>query len=441
MSKRTLMIGSITAKDRIAYKELGKHGKRGLEVWKWPLDKIAVKDGFNYRLDMGDIDILAEGILESKGTDPINVDILEDGIAVITTGERRYSAYMYLTEKGHTDEWLKTMNVIINNQQMSDADRKMKNLVSNNLKKADPFEEAAQFLDLIENEGLKAADIAKRLGTNRMHVSNRLVLAKISAIEKEFITDKLISTTEWVKLYKAMPDIVQRVNALIDATKDGVVVNDIDADILASYVIKNDIDADILASYVIKKDFAAEHDKENTGDPESTENLKAVIDDIDEHMANPKIYNDQGQPVNFGEEGNPAGLDKKTADPFVQSGNGLSELLDKPKTGLSALLAQSNVAPSEEPDPVYKKKPLTAKDIVGDDVGSTLGDQDPETGTVTDTLKEVVVLLRSLERHFKGDSKMSDITFKIDKKVRYLQVIAKTTMMGNLTGVVPEPAF
>lgn len=423
MGKRILMISEITPDQKANYRQTLELVKRGGEIFKIPLGNIGVKeDSFN-RDNFGDIESLALGIWESQGTDPIEGDLLLDGTFVIINGERRYLAYLWLVDNGYEAEWLGWMHAVIASKETTTTDRKVKKLRANNTKDFEPFEEAAHYKDLLENEGLKAADIARKVGKNRMHVSNRLTLSTITTIEREFINDKLISVTEWVKLAKAMPDIVQRVNALVDATKGGVVVNDTD---------------DILAGYQIKKDFTAE---ENT-EQESTEDLSSTIDNIEADFGKPRIFDDQGEEVNTDPEQaetNPSGLNKKIEDPFLPGENTIT---DKPKTGLSALLEKSTVPPSEEPDPAYKKKGFTAKDILSDDVGSTLGDQTPEEGTVKEKLKEVVVLIKALERHFKGDSKMSDITFQIDKKVRYLQTIANNSMLGQLTGDVvktPDP--
>jgi ParB-like chromosome segregation protein Spo0J len=406
MEKRILSTEHVTNDNKISRDAIrGTNIVRGIETWKIPIENLVVKADWNDRIDFGDIDELAEGILANGGTDPIYVDIMKGTLdAVITDGERRYMAYLKLIKDGHTHEWLKWMYAFNNSREMNTVDRMVKKLTTNNGKHFEAYEEAMAYKKLMD-EGLSQADIAKRVGKNRMHVSNRIVLSTITAIEKDFVESKLISVTEWVKLAKKETDLVKRVNLLVVAAEIGEEITDIEK-FIAEYGNKKGVKTD-------DERFA----QDKAPDP----NAPVIVDDI--------------QGIENGEYTPKPGDNLPTSNASALTEEKPKEPVDpRQENGLAALLKNSSIAPAEDPDMKPKKKGFTASELISDEVGKTLGDQEPETGTVKETLKEVAVLIKALDRIIKSDSKMSDLTFKMDKKIRYLQGIANKSMLGALSG-------
>jgi ParB-like chromosome segregation protein Spo0J len=291
-----------------------------------------------------------------------------------------------------------------NSREMNTVDRMVKKLTTNNGKHFEAYEEAMAYKKLMD-EGLSQADIAKRVGKNRMHVSNRIVLSTITAIEKDFVESKLISVTEWVKLAKKETDLVKRVNLLVVAAEIGEEITDIEK-FIAEYGNKKGVKTD-------DERFA----QDKAPDP----NAPVIVDDI--------------QGIENGEYTPKPGDNLPTSNAAALTEEKPKEPVDpRQENGLAALLKNSSIAPAEDPDMKPKKKGFTASELISDEVGKTLGDQEPETGTVKETLKEVAVLIKALDRIIKSDSKMSDLTFKMDKKIRYLQGIANKSMLGALSG-------
>lgn len=215
MKIKVVTLETIEKEQLATYAEKKTLVKRGKEVWKIPLDQIAIRSKkgkmFNHRTDFGSIIELAEGIKESKGTDPIKVDLLKDGTAILTDGERRYRAYILLNSQNI--DGFDTMDAIINSNELTDIDRYVLQHTSNNSKNFKDLEEADLYKTLFD-EGLTQAEIARRLGVSKMHVSNQLRLAGISEVERELIKDGAVSSTAVLDLIKKGVSSSDRVDAI-----------------------------------------------------------------------------------------------------------------------------------------------------------------------------------------------------------------------------------
>jgi ParB-like chromosome segregation protein Spo0J len=400
----SINLSEISDKTQATYRETFLHAKKTGEIFAIPINNVVIIEGWNDRMSFTDIPELAEGIFHNEGTDEIEGYLLKDGRFAVIDGERRTRAYYYLNETYPDVEWVRTIKAKLLPKGMTKQEMMVRKNTANNQKNWEPLEEAMSWRKMLD-EGMSQADIAKALGKNRMQVSNRITLSNITKIEQEFVNEKLISTTEWVKLYKMEPDTAKRIDLLLKAKNNGEVINNA----LDSY-------AEELHSQAVAKVDAQMNAAKS---PETNSIFE------DEY----KEYQSTADELNAGNDnGEETKTDRKDDNPFTGE-------TPTPKTGLSALLAQSTVPPSEEPEPKIKTKKFTASEIISDEVGSTLGDQDPETGTITETLKEIAILMRALERFMGGDSRMTDLSFKLDKKLRYLQAIAKKNIIvGSATG-------
>ena len=202
-----------TYKDKQSFKDIGI--SRGKDIWKIPVDLINVRATFNKRMDFADIETLAHCIFATGGTDPIKVDILKDGKCILIDGERRYRAYLLINSWGEAG--FETMEAMTVNTDLTDGQRLMLQLSSNNSKSFTELEEADAFRDLKEIYGFSAAQIARGTGYSPMHVSNRLRLAGISEEEKDLISQGAVKTTAVVDMVKKGMDAPSRVQAVKSA--------------------------------------------------------------------------------------------------------------------------------------------------------------------------------------------------------------------------------
>lgn len=219
--------------------------KRGGDNFiKVPFDKLAVRPGHNGRTENNpgfkkeSIEELARSIFAIGLQDPLSVDVLKDGTALITKGERRWRAI------GIIRHWIKTGNMkeLIANEDISkdipdfdfvecftnpkhynENDRIISMLVENIAREnLTPMEEAEGYLRL-RNNGMSQAQIAKSIpGLSPMQLSLRLKLAGLSPAEKQLIDEGKISPTAAVKLAGVVDNPEERIEIIQDAAEGEV---------------------------------------------------------------------------------------------------------------------------------------------------------------------------------------------------------------------------
>lgn len=128
------------------------------------LDEIDVEDGFNVRQDYGDIEALAQSIIENgiktplRGHRPSGSEKI-----IITDGHRRLRAARLAHNKGFTD--LK-IPLIKEGNSTSEADKVLNMVICNDGKRLNMFEEGEVYKRLI-NYGWDVPDIAKKTGKSQ----------------------------------------------------------------------------------------------------------------------------------------------------------------------------------------------------------------------------------------------------------------------------------
>ncbi len=216
--------------------------KRGGDNFiKVPYDKIAVRPGHNGRgpsnpgLTQVSLEELARSIFTIGLQDPLTVDILKDGTALILKGERRWRAVGIIRtwiKKGNMKELFAGGDVekdipafdyiecFTTPKNFNDQDRII-SMLAENMARVDltPMEEAEGFMRA-KQSGMSAAQIARSVpGLSPMQVSNRLKLAGLSPKEKELIDEGKISPTAAVKLAGAVDSADERVEIIQDAAE------------------------------------------------------------------------------------------------------------------------------------------------------------------------------------------------------------------------------
>lgn len=216
--------------------------KRGGDNFiKVPFDNITVRPGHNgrspknYGLTVESLEELARSIFAIGLQDPITVDILKDGTALLLKGERRWRAI------GIIRTWIKNGNMkelfaggdvekdipefdfveaFTCPKNFTEQDRII-SMMAENMARVDltPMEEAEGYMRA-KMSGMSAAQIARSVpGLSPMQVSNRLKLAGLSDKEKELIDEGKISPTAAVKLAGVVDNPDERVEIIQDAAE------------------------------------------------------------------------------------------------------------------------------------------------------------------------------------------------------------------------------
>lgn len=171
--------------------------------------RIRVMNGFNQRVDFGDIDELAEqikeqGLLEAVSVIPV---IGKDGAEeyLLINGERRYRALMKLKDEGE-DIGLVKANIL---PAMSDDDLYVQQFMRNEGKKFNDVElgmVCRKLLDMKDDEGnprFTRTDVAKMLGKNPGVITYALQSLDYDPRITEMIKNGEIGGTEVRRIYTA----------------------------------------------------------------------------------------------------------------------------------------------------------------------------------------------------------------------------------------------
>lgn len=163
-----------------------KPKKRGLRdsaeevgtLYYYAPDKIHVQEGWNSRIcdfDPKDEDdmALALSIAENGVRQPLTA-FLRNGLAYITDGHRRLAAARYAIAQLDAKD-LRTLPVQAETKGSTEAERVLSQIVRNQGKPLAPIEKAAVYAKLI-GFGWSEAEIAKKVGATRQHVSGLLQL-------------------------------------------------------------------------------------------------------------------------------------------------------------------------------------------------------------------------------------------------------------------------
>ncbi len=219
MKENTLDIALITSDQLATYGEIAGMYGRGKEARKIPLENVYERAGFNHRHTLGDLQPLMDFLLGGGDVPPIEVDILKDGKAIILAGHRRAAAHRKLVEAGH--DQFKIIHAFVNPRTLSEQERVIRSVSSNNLKNFEPLEQAEAFNDLRVQYGMSNADIARSCGYSTMHVSNQLRLAGVTDEEKDLIRSGAVSSTAVIDLIKTGIAPGARLDTIKEAASGG----------------------------------------------------------------------------------------------------------------------------------------------------------------------------------------------------------------------------
>ena len=193
---------------------------------KVPFDKITVREGFNRRTDFYEIEELAASIEQIGLKVPLTVDVLKDGLVVLTDGERRYRAIKMIREQHNNDiPEYDSVLCMINDRDISELDRLCVMMSTQSAKAFHPLDEAEAFQQMktgyMGTPGLSITEIAARVGRSVPYVEQRLLLAEMSSEEKKLIRDGKMTSTAAVELMRREENPEARVEKVKEANAKG----------------------------------------------------------------------------------------------------------------------------------------------------------------------------------------------------------------------------
>lgn len=185
------------------------------DIYKIDPRSIVVAEGFNSRIDFGDIAELAEQIKEQGVLNPITVIPFktEDGTEKyrLVDGERRFRAVTKLLNDGVD---IPRVPALFASKQLSEEDLLVQQIIRNQGKPFNEYEYGVAFKKFVDM-GMKNADIAKKLGVARWKVDCFLAhLNRDERVQELLKTDK-ITGVDVRHIYQAAKDESKAVEEIL----------------------------------------------------------------------------------------------------------------------------------------------------------------------------------------------------------------------------------
>lgn len=187
----------------------------GNEVVKIPIDKIVIREGFNVRSDYGNLEELADSILENGQTVPGRVDVLEDGTFALVDGHRRFEAHKILKERGFESYFI----AIVNNKKTTEEQRILQMFTTQDNKPL-AAHEVAELISRLVNLGHDQVSVAKKIGKTPSYVSQMLNFANETPEIKKMVADGLVKVSTVLKVQKDVKDTKERAEVIKEAVKN-----------------------------------------------------------------------------------------------------------------------------------------------------------------------------------------------------------------------------
>lgn len=175
---------------------------------------IQVVDGFNSRVDFGNIEELAEQIHSTNNQvlNPISVQLIKnaDGTEAyrLVDGERRYRAVMSLIERGEDIPYIKAI-LLPNN--LSKDELYLQQALRNEGKNFNEYEWGLLAKKLINECGMNTAEVAKRLGKNTGVVTYWLQIFDYPQDIQEVIKNNELGGSDMRRLFRGHSHDVESV--------------------------------------------------------------------------------------------------------------------------------------------------------------------------------------------------------------------------------------
>lgn len=205
-------------------------GRSGVDLYWIPFEQIAIRTGFNVRINYTGIRELANSIVAVGLHDPMTVDIMEDEQSFVEIGHRRYMALELLNKEGK----LATLDVrnikhgkigcYKNPSNTTELDRILNLITSNSGEPLTDFEKIRVANRLKENYGMTNKEIAERLGMSRQSIDNLLILASAPKEVHKAVDVGVLTTTAAVDLLRKVKDEEKVKEIVTGAVSDSKVI-------------------------------------------------------------------------------------------------------------------------------------------------------------------------------------------------------------------------
>ena len=169
--------------------------------------KIDVMEGFNKRVDFGDIDELAaqikeQGLLEAITVVPYKKDENSEERYLLVNGERRYRALMKLINDGEDVDVIRANFLDVDKDNITDSDLYIQQYMRNEGKKFNDVE-FGRVCKVLKDGGMSNSEIAKKLGKNPGVITYALQSLDYDPRIREMIENGEIGGTEVRRMYTA----------------------------------------------------------------------------------------------------------------------------------------------------------------------------------------------------------------------------------------------
>lgn len=254
MNTKTITADELTS-DMLGNRQTVRdNSQRGTENAKIELSKIVIREGFNVRIDYGDIESLAKSILENGQTMPGIVDVLEDGTFLLVEGHRRVKALRLLESQGHTPLYFEAK---VNTSKTTEEQRILQMFTTQDNKPLEPVE-VAELIRRLVNLGNKPADVARKLGKSAAYISQMLDFASEGQEVKDMVAARQTSVNAVLKVKKAIPKQSERTDAIKKAVaQSGGKSVTADKVTNAKHKRAENLASDLLSEYAIPATMAA----------------------------------------------------------------------------------------------------------------------------------------------------------------------------------------
>lgn len=189
-------------------------GARRTDMFMIDPRSINVKEGFNARMNYGDIEKLAAQIKEWGVKVPLKV-FMEDGKVFVSAGHRRLAAINLLLSRG--EDFSKGVPCMSEGNNFTVEKGLFDQVLTNDGEKLDMLEQGILF-DRLVGRGYNQNEIATKIGMTASHVSNCMTLAKASKRIQNLIVEGKVKATTVLDTIRALPDDEEaQFKALTDA--------------------------------------------------------------------------------------------------------------------------------------------------------------------------------------------------------------------------------
>jgi len=182
------------------------------EIVRIALDKIVIRDGFNVREDMGELEELSKSILNNGQSVPGRVDVAEDGTFILVDGHRRFSALKLLEKDGHEPFFL----AIVNGKRTTEEQRILQMFTTQDNKPLTAPEVAELILRLV-NLGHDQISVANKIGKTPAYVYQMLSFANETPEIKNLVKEGKIKATTVFNVKRTIKNQAERTEKIKEA--------------------------------------------------------------------------------------------------------------------------------------------------------------------------------------------------------------------------------